>query len=125
MAKRKSKPKETESFLQEDVEGRQKSLDATLADITKRYGEGTILRLGDAQNMAVDTIPSGSLTVDIALGVGGIPRGRITEIYGPESSGKTTMCLSIIAQSQRRGGLCAFVDMEHALDPDLRRAYRC
>ncbi|MBC7870630.1 MAG: recombinase RecA [Chitinophagaceae bacterium] len=99
-------------------EGRQKALDATLADITKRHGEGTILRLGDAQHLTVETIPTGSLTVDIALGVGGVPRGRITEIYGPESSGKTTMCLSIIAQSQKRGGICAFVDMEHALDPN-------
>jgi recombination protein RecA len=98
-------------------EGRSKSLEATLADINKRYGDGAILRLGDAQNLMVDTIPSGSLTVDIALGVGGLPRGRITEIYGPESSGKTTLCLSVIAEAQRLGGLCAFVDMEHALDP--------
>jgi recombination protein RecA len=98
-------------------EGRGKALEATLADINKRYGDGAILRLGDAQHMVVDTVPTGSLTVDIALGVGGLPRGRITEIYGPESSGKTTMCLSVIAQAQRRGGLCAFVDMEHALDP--------
>lgn len=98
-------------------EGRMKALDATLADINKKYGEGAILRLGDAQHMVVDAVSTGSLTVDIALGVGGMPRGRITEIYGPESSGKTTLCLSVIAQAQKRGGLCAFVDMEHALDP--------
>ncbi len=97
--------------------GRMKALEATLADLTKRFGDGTIVRLGDASHMAVESIPTGSLTVDIAIGVGGIPRGRITEIYGPESSGKTTLCLSTIAQAQRRGGLCAFVDMEHALDP--------
>ncbi len=97
--------------------GRVKALEATLNDLTKRFGDGTIVRLGDASHMAVEVIPSGSLTTDIALGVGGIPRGRITEIYGPESSGKTTLCLHVIAEAQKRGGLCAFVDMEHALDP--------
>ena len=75
------------------------------------------MRLGDARHLHVDVVPTGSLAVDIALGVGGIPRGRITEIYGPESSGKTTLCLHLIAEAQRRGGICAFVDMEHALDP--------
>lgn len=98
-------------------EAKNKALDSALADITKRFGDGTIMRLGDARHMIVETIPTGSVTVDISLGVGGIPRGRITEIYGPESSGKTTLCLSIVAQAQKRGGLCAFVDMEHALDP--------
>ncbi|MBZ0276505.1 MAG: recombinase RecA [Anaerolineae bacterium] len=92
-------------------------MEATLADLTKRFGDGAIVRLGDATNMVVETIPSGSLGVDIVLGVGGIPRGRITEIYGPESSGKTTLCLHVIAEAQKRGGLAAFVDMEHALDP--------
>ncbi len=100
-----------------DGSGRMKALEATLADLTKRFGDGTVVRLGDANHMAVEVIPSGSLTVDIATGVGGIPRGRITEIYGPESSGKTTLCLHVICQAQKRGGLCAFVDMEHALDP--------
>ncbi|MBN8617812.1 MAG: recombinase RecA [Anaerolineae bacterium] len=94
-----------------------KALEATLADLTKRFGDGTVVRLGDAGHMAVEVIPTGSLTVDIATGVGGVPRGRIIEIYGPESSGKTTLCLHVICQAQRRGGLCAFVDMEHALDP--------
>lgn len=98
-------------------EGRKKAMEAALEDITKRFGEGAVIRLGDASHLAVDYIPSGSLTVDIAVGVGGIPRGRITEIYGPESSGKTTLCLHVIAEAQRRGGWCAFVDMEHALDP--------
>jgi recombination protein RecA len=97
--------------------GRAKALEATLTDLTKRFGDGTVVRLGDASHLVVDVIPSGSLAVDIALGVGGIPRGRITEIYGPESSGKTTLCLHVIAEAQKRGGLCAFVDMEHALDP--------
>ncbi len=116
MAKKKTSP-EPEMFDGALDEGKRKALDATLTDLTKRYGEGTILRLGDADNMSVAVIPTGSLTVDIAIGVGGVPRGRITEIYGPESSGKTTMCLSVIAQAQKLGGLCAFVDMEHALDP--------
>ncbi|MEZ4667615.1 MAG: recombinase RecA [Anaerolineae bacterium] len=98
-------------------QGRMKALEATLTDLTKRFGDGTVVRLGDASHMAVEVVPTGSLTTDIATGVGGIPRGRITEIYGPESSGKTTMCLHVICQAQQRGGLCAFIDMEHALDP--------
>ena len=101
----------------EDMEGRLKSLDHTLKDLTKRFGDGTIQRLGDAKSLDIDTVPTGSLATDIALGVGGVPRGRILEIYGPESSGKTTFCLHVVAEAQKRGGLCAFVDMEHALDP--------
>jgi recombination protein RecA len=98
-------------------EGRNKALDAALSELTKRFGDGTILRLGDAQHMLVQAVPSGSLALDIATGVGGIPRGRITEIYGGESSGKTTLSLHTVAEAQRMGGYCAFVDMEHALDP--------
>lgn len=92
-------------------------LEKALGDIVKRYGEGSIMLLGDAQHLAVAAIPTGSLSIDIALGVGGIPRGRITEIYGPESSGKTTLCLHIVAECQKLGGVAAYVDMEHALDP--------
>jgi recombination protein RecA len=92
-------------------------LDKALGDITKRYGDGSIMRLGEAHKMTVDSIPTGSLSLDLALGIGGIPRGRITEIYGPESSGKTTICQHIVAEAQKRGGICAYVDMEHALDP--------
>lgn len=121
MARKKSSSEKTTDLFNtgsgESDEARLKALDATLNDLNKRYGDGAIMRLGDAQNLKVETIPTGSLTVDIALGVGGLPRGRITEIYGSESSGKTTFCLSVISQSQQRGGLCAFVDMEHALDP--------
>jgi len=106
-----------DNYSPQASEAKNKALDSALADITKRFGEGTIMRLGDARHLVIDVVPTGSVTVDIALGVGGIPRGRITEIYGPESSGKTTMCLSVVAQAQKRGGLCAFVDMEHALDP--------
>lgn len=98
-------------------EARLKALQNTLADLTKRFGDGTILRLGDATHLQVDVIPTGSLAIDLALGVGGIPRGRVTEVYGPESSGKTTLCLHVIAEAQKMGGVCAFVDMEHALDP--------
>ena len=92
-------------------------LDKAVGDILKRYGDGSIMRLGEAQGMVTEVIPSGSLSLDIALGVGGVPRGRITEIYGPESSGKTTLCLHIVAEAQKAGGTAAFVDMEHALDP--------
>jgi recombination protein RecA len=96
---------------------REQVLEKTVQELTKRFGEGTIVRLGDAHHLQVSVIPTGSLAVDIALGVGGIPRGRVTEVYGPESSGKTTLCLHTIAEAQARGGICAFVDMEHALDP--------
>lgn len=98
-------------------EARQAVLDKALGDITKRYGEGAIMKLGDATALVTEVIPTGSLSLDIALGVGGIPRGRITEIYGPESSGKTTICQHLVAEAQRLGGTAAFIDMEHALDP--------
>lgn len=96
---------------------KEKELENTIASITKRFGDGTIMRLGEARELEVETIPTGCLSLDIALGVGGVPRGRIIEIYGPESSGKTTLCQHIIAEAQRLGGYCAFIDMEHALDP--------
>lgn len=98
-------------------ESKMVALDKALGDITKRYGDGAIMRLGEAHQLNVDVVPTGSLSLDIALGVGGIPRGRITEIYGPESSGKTTICQHIVAEAQKLGGTCAFIDMEHALDP--------
>jgi recombination protein RecA len=135
MVRKKGKKDEGEGLFTAGAnatdEARLKALDAALSEIDKRYGEGTVMRLGDAQHMAIDVIPSGSLTLDLALGVGGIPRGRITEIYGPESSGKTTLCLHVVSEAQRRGGLTAFIDMEHALDPtyaarigvDLNRLY--
>ena len=98
-------------------DARRVSLDKALGDITKRYGDGSIMRLGEAHQLVVEAIPTGALSLDIALGVGGIPRGRITEIYGPESSGKTTLCQHIVAEAQKMGGTCAYIDMEHALDP--------
>lgn len=98
-------------------DARRNVLDKAIGDILKRYGDGSIMRLGEAHSMTVDAIPTGSLSLDIALGVGGVPRGRITEIYGPESSGKTTICQHIVAEAQRMGGTAAYIDMEHALDP--------
>ena len=94
-----------------------KSLKDTLADIDNHFGKGTVMRMGDRENLDIPSISTGSLGLDIALGIGGIPRGRVTEIYGPESSGKTTLTLQIIAQCQKGGGTCAFIDAEHALDP--------
>jgi recombination protein RecA len=97
---------------------RSRELDAAIATITKNYGEGSIMRLGDARaQVKIDIIPTGSLAMDLALGVGGIPRGRVVEIFGPESSGKTTLMLHVIANAQKAGGLAAFIDAEHALDP--------
>ncbi len=98
-------------------EARRAVLEKALTDITKRYGEGSIMRMGEAHHMTIEAIPTGSLSLDIALGVGGIPRGRITEIFGPESSGKTTICQHIVAEAQKMGGTAAYIDMEHALDP--------
>ena len=98
-------------------DGRSKALKSALANLTKRFGEGAIMRLGEAAHLEVESIPTGSLALDLALGIGGIPRGRVIEIYGPESSGKTTICQHIVAEAQKMGGLAAFIDMEHALDP--------
>jgi recombination protein RecA len=97
--------------------GRRSAIEKALTDLTKRFGDGAVMRLGEATHMNVEAIPTGSLAVDIALGIGGIPRGRVTEIYGPESSGKTTLCQHVVAEAQKRGGVCGYVDMEHALDP--------
>ncbi|MEA3308810.1 MAG: recombinase RecA [Chloroflexota bacterium] len=97
--------------------GKEKALEQTVAQIKRRYGEGALMRLGEATHLQVEIIPTGSLALDIALGVGGLPRGRITEIYGPEGSGKTTVAQHVVAECQKRGGVAAFIDMEHALDP--------
>ncbi len=96
---------------------RDKNIELAVSSITKQFGEGSIMRLGSNQKMKVETLSTGSLAIDLALGVGGLPKGRIIEIYGPESSGKTTFCLSVIAEAQKKGGLAAFIDVEHALDP--------
>ncbi len=104
-------------MAKDPIDARKAALEKAMGELQKRYGEGTIMRLGEAHHLTVDVIPTGSLSLDLALGVGGIPRGRVTEIYGPESSGKTTICQHIVAEAQHMGGICAFVDMEHALDP--------
>ena len=101
---------------------RGKAVDAAILSIEKQFGTGSIMKLGSAQRQQVDFIPTGSIALDLALGVGGIPRGRVTEIFGPESSGKTTICQHVIAEAQRKGGVAAFIDVEHALDPAYARA---
>lgn len=98
-----------------------KALDAALTQIERTFGKGSIMRLGQSTNIDIEAISTGSLGTDIALGIGGLPKGRIVEIYGPESSGKTTFALSVIAQAQKKGGICAFVDAEHALDPSYAK----
>ncbi len=119
MAKKTFAPIEYNQFDRGEPmsEAKRAVLDKALGDIVKRYGEGSIMRLGEAHHLSVEAIPTGSLSLDVALGVGGIPRGRITEIFGPESSGKTTLCLHIAAEAQKLNGTVAFIDMEHALDP--------
>jgi len=101
---------------------RSKAVDAAILAIEKQFGRGSIMKLGAADQQQVDSIPTGSIALDLALGVGGIPRGRITEIFGPESSGKTTLCQHVLAEAQQRGGVVAFIDVEHALDPGYARA---
>jgi recombination protein RecA len=109
--------KMSKSQAEKEQSGKTMALDQALSNLIKRFGEGAIMRLGEATHLQVQVIPTGSIALDLALGVGGIPRGRITEIYGPEAAGKTTLCQHIIAEAQRLGGTCAFIDMEHALDP--------
>ncbi len=99
----------------------QKDIEAAIKDLRTRFGEGVIMKLGEVKKVDVDVIPTGSLSLDLALGVGGVPRGRVIEIFGPESSGKTTLALHIVAEAQKGGGLCAFVDAEHALDPEYAK----
>ena len=101
---------------------KKKALETAMAQIERTYGKGSIMRLGDNLDIVVDAIPTGSLALDVALGIGGVPKGRIVEIYGPESSGKTTLALHIVAEAQKRGGEVAFIDAEHALDPSYARA---
>ena len=101
---------------------REKALEMALANIEKQYGTGSVMKMGDKGSMAIEAIPTGALALDIALGIGGLPRGRITEIYGPESSGKSTLAMHVVAEAQRNGGICAYIDAEHAMDPVYARA---
>src|SRR5437868_9282331 len=96
---------------------REPALDVALGQIERNFGKGAVMRMSDQAQVSVGAISTGSLSLDLALGIGGLPRGRIVEIYGPESSGKTTLVYHVIAEAQRRGGICAFIDAEHAMDP--------
>src|SRR2546421_10399547 len=104
---------------------REKSLEAALLQIERQFGKGSVMRLGDETRAPVEVIPTGSIALDVALGLGGLPRGRIVEIYGPESSGKTTLALHALANAQKAGGIAAFIDAEHALDPDYAKTLGC
>jgi len=117
MPKKKKEPKVTQP-KSADASGRRRALDAAIEVIEKQFGTGSIMKLSERKNLDISSIPTGSISLDLALGVGGVPRGRIVEIFGPESSGKTSLALSIVAQAQKLGGLAAFVDAEHAFDPE-------
>ncbi len=101
---------------------REKALDMALAGIEKQFGKGSVMKMGEKTTLGIDTVPTGALALDLALGVGGLPRGRVVEIYGPESSGKSTLAMHVVAEAQRNGGICAYVDAEHAMDPIYARA---
>ena len=122
MAPKAEKAKKPAEKTADERSERRKALDAALAQIEKQYGKGSVMRLGENFNMQVDAIPTGSMALDAALGIGGLPRGRIIEIYGPEASGKTTLALHVVAETQKRGGEAAYIDVEHALDPVYARA---
>ena len=119
MKKEKKKAEPVEEMS--DEQGKKRALELAVSQITKQYGQGSIMRLGENTHMNISTISTGSLTLDLALGVGGLPRGRIVEIFGPESSGKTTLALHVAAEAQKKGGVAAFIDAEHALDPVYAR----
>ena len=101
---------------------REKALDVALAAIDKQFGKGSIMRMGEKGSMAIEAVQTGALALDVALGVGGLPRGRVVEIYGPESSGKSTLAMHVVAEAQRNGGICAYIDAEHAMDPVYAKA---
>ncbi len=122
MTSERGTERSTERASERSLAERGKAVDAAILSIEKQFGRGAIMKLGSAERQQVDFIPTGSIALDLALGVGGIPRGRITEIFGPESSGKTTICQHVIAEAQRMGGVAAFIDVEHALDPGYARA---
>ncbi len=122
MAAKAEKTKKTADKAEGQVSERRKALDMALAQIEKQFGKGSVMRLGENSKMQVDAVPTGSLSLDAALGIGGLPKGRIVEIYGPEASGKTTLALHVVAETQKQGGEAAYIDVEHALDPVYARA---
>ena len=101
---------------------RDKALEMALGQIEKQFGKGSVMKMGEKGSMEIETIPTGALALDLALGVGGLPRGRVVEVYGPESSGKSTLAMHVVAEAQRNGGICAYIDAEHAMDPVYARA---
>lgn len=122
MAKyKKDKDEDKKETGKTQGDGSSKAVDLAIKELQEKYGDGSIMKLGEARKVDVDVIPTGSISLDLALGVGGIPRGRVIEIYGPESSGKTTLCLHLVSEMQKKGGVCAYVDAEHALDPEYAK----
>ena len=117
MTKNTLKVVKTDSKKQQEAKEKNKSLEAAISQIDQNFGKGSVMRLGQQEALDVEAISTGSLSLDLALGIGGLPKGRIIEIYGPESSGKTTLALQVVAEAQKAGGICAFVDAEHAMDP--------
>ena len=117
MTKNNLKIVKTDDKKQKELKEKNKSLEAAISQIDQNFGKGSVMRLGQQQALDVEAISTGSLSLDLALGIGGLPKGRIIEIYGPESSGKTTLALQVVAEAQKAGGICAFVDAEHAMDP--------
>ena len=117
MTKNNLKVVKTDNKKQQELKEKNKSLEAAISQIDQNFGKGSVMRLGQQQALDVEAISTGSLSLDLALGIGGLPKGRIIEIYGPESSGKTTLALQVVAEAQKKGGICGFVDAEHALDP--------
>src|SRR5512136_3065703 len=111
----------TRSAMSQDIRERTKAVELAVAQIEKQFGKGSIIKLGSRETVEVPTISTGALSIDWALGVGGVPRGRVTEVFGPESSGKTTLALHVVAEAQRRGGIAAFIDAEHAMDPEYSK----
>ena len=117
MTKNNLKVVKSDNKKAQELKEKNKSLDAAISQIDQNFGKGSVMRLGQQEALDVEAISTGSLSLDLALGIGGLPKGRIIEIYGPESSGKTTLALQVVAEAQKAGGICAFVDAEHAMDP--------
>ena len=117
MTKNNLKVVKSDNKKTQEIKEKNKSLEAAISQIDQNFGKGSVMRLGQQEALDVEAISTGSLSLDLALGIGGLPKGRIIEIYGPESSGKTTLALQVVAEAQKAGGICAFVDAEHAMDP--------
>ena len=117
MTKNNLKIVKSDEKKDKELKEKNKSLDAAISQIDQNFGKGSVMRLGQQQDLDIEAVSTGSLSLDLALGIGGLPKGRIIEIYGPESSGKTTLALQVVAEAQKAGGICAFVDAEHAMDP--------